>query len=374
MDIRTITMDQPIAFTSYTTVPYSTGQLQTCPESLTDFSPVALYEDFNSTDFNSDSAGSPVSPLSPVPSATSFGLFSPYGDDLFRWGKFEREHFEPSPESEDCFKSEPYDGSLISTLPPRPLTASPSINPVELSLEVPTTTQDLNFNFEGTNTNSPLFQSQVMDVTPPSQRSTPAAVIEPQPQQQQPIELAEDVKRYPSRNNLKRKSSCSSSSDEEECRPAKRVSLSPPPNSSHSPPIKQEKSTSLPSMTAPKKTAHNMIEKRYRTNLNDKIAALRDSVPSLRIAAMRMESGNYDDEYEGEEGDLSGLIPAPKLNKATILSKATEYISQLERRNHGLETENSALRGRMENLEMFLISRGGGPSGPFVWNQQEWPR
>jgi hypothetical protein len=27
----------------------------------------------------------------------------------------------------------------------------------------------------------------------------------------------------------------------------------------------------------PKKTAHNMIEKRYRTNLNDKIAALRDS-------------------------------------------------------------------------------------------------
>jgi hypothetical protein len=31
----------------------------------------------------------------------------------------------------------------------------------------------------------------------------------------------------------------------------------------------------------PKKTAHNMIEKRYRTNLNDKIAALRDSKFSL---------------------------------------------------------------------------------------------
>jgi hypothetical protein len=31
----------------------------------------------------------------------------------------------------------------------------------------------------------------------------------------------------------------------------------------------------------PKKTAHNMIEKRYRTNLNDKIAALRDSKSSL---------------------------------------------------------------------------------------------
>jgi hypothetical protein len=31
----------------------------------------------------------------------------------------------------------------------------------------------------------------------------------------------------------------------------------------------------------PKKTAHNMIEKRYRTNLNDKIAALRDSKSPL---------------------------------------------------------------------------------------------
>jgi hypothetical protein len=31
-----------------------------------------------------------------------------------------------------------------------------------------------------------------------------------------------------------------------------------------------------------KKNAHNIIEKRYRTNLNDKTAALRDSIPSLQ--------------------------------------------------------------------------------------------
>ncbi|KAJ4398967.1 hypothetical protein N0V85_006147 [Neurospora sp. IMI 360204] len=353
-------MNQPMSFT---TAPYSTVQLQTCPESFTDFSPVTLYEDFTSTDFNSDSAGSPVSPISSVPSVN----YSPPGDEWFRWAKFERENFECFPESEDCFKPEPYDGPIISNLPPRPITTSPSINPVELSLQVPTTTQDLNFNFEDINTNSPLFQSPVMGVTLPSQHPAPVALIEQQ--QQQPIELAEDVKRYPSRSNLKRKSSCSSSSDEEEHRPAKRISPSPPRSSSRSPPTtNKEKSISPPSVTAPKKTAHNMIEKRYRTNLNDKIAALRDSVPSLRIAAMRMESGNYDDECEGEEGDLSGLIPAPKLNKATILSKATEYINQLERRNRGLETENSALRSRMEGLEMCLISRTGGPSGPCVWN------
>lgn len=58
-----------------------------------------------------------------------------------------------------------------------------------------------------------------------------------------------------------------------------------------------------------KKTAHNMIEKRYRTNLNDKIAALRDSVPSLRVMSKK--------NFRGEEiqEDLQGLTPAHKLNK-----------------------------------------------------------
>jgi len=57
-----------------------------------------------------------------------------------------------------------------------------------------------------------------------------------------------------------------------------------------------------------KKTAHNMIEKRYRTNLNDKIALLRDSVPSLRVAS-KGKGNSVKDE------DLQGLTPAHKLNK-----------------------------------------------------------
>lgn len=72
-----------------------------------------------------------------------------------------------------------------------------------------------------------------------------------------------------------------------------------------------------------KKTAHNMIEKRYRTNLNDKIAALRDSVPSLRVMAKGARG------EDGEKEDLQGLTPAHKLNKATVLAKATEYIRTL---------------------------------------------
>lgn len=81
------------------------------------------------------------------------------------------------------------------------------------------------------------------------------------------------------------------------------------------------------------KRSHTIIEKRYRTNLNQKITALRESVPSLR-----------DNDKNPE--DLGGLIPASKLNKATILSKAIEYIHHLERRNKLLEEENVHLRRR----------------------------
>ncbi|PTU19884.1 hypothetical protein P175DRAFT_0516941 [Aspergillus ochraceoroseus IBT 24754] len=75
-----------------------------------------------------------------------------------------------------------------------------------------------------------------------------------------------------------------------------------------------------------KKRAHNVIEKRYRANLNEKIAELRDSVPSLRA---------IDDDDEG----------------ASILSKATEYIRHLEIRNKRLEDENTALKIRLRELE-----------------------
>jgi hypothetical protein len=61
-----------------------------------------------------------------------------------------------------------------------------------------------------------------------------------------------------------------------------------------------------------KKTAHNMIEKRYRTNLNDKIAALRDSVPSLRVMSKK------ESRSEETQEDLHGLTPAHKLNKVYI--------------------------------------------------------
>lgn len=72
-----------------------------------------------------------------------------------------------------------------------------------------------------------------------------------------------------------------------------------------------------------KKTAHNMIEKRYRTNLNDKIMALRDSVPSLRVMTKSARGSDGSTEVE----DLEGLIPAHKLNKVSEEARLTAPVS-----------------------------------------------
>ena len=83
--------------------------------------------------------------------------------------------------------------------------------------------------------------------------------------------------------------------------------------------------------TSVQNRSHSIVEKRYRTNLNDKIAELRNSVPALR------ENGQ-------SPGEAGVSAPAFKHNKATILTKAIEYIRLLEKRNTYLEEANDALK------------------------------
>ncbi|WEW57318.1 Clr6 histone deacetylase associated PHD protein-2 Cph2 [Emydomyces testavorans] len=101
---------------------------------------------------------------------------------------------------------------------------------------------------------------------------------------------------------------------------------------------------SLPS----KKRSHNVIEKRYRANLNEKIAELRDSVPCLRIMYKQRFGGGTNKDDDDEEETIASTN---KLNKASILSKATEYIKHLEMRNKRLDEENIALKNRLRHLE-----------------------
>lgn len=92
------------------------------------------------------------------------------------------------------------------------------------------------------------------------------------------------------------------------------------------------------------KSSHNMIEKKYRTNINDKILALRDAVPSLRIAAGKADVSL---------ADLEGLSPASKLNKASVLTKATEYIKHMEKKNEILKNQNIQLQKMLEEASLY---------------------
>merc|ERR1712141_413539 len=69
-----------------------------------------------------------------------------------------------------------------------------------------------------------------------------------------------------------------------------------------------------------KRSAHNVIEKRYRSSINDKITELKNIVA-------------------GEEA---------KLNKSAVLRKAVDYIRPLQNQNMKLRRENMMLKGQQQ--------------------------
>lgn len=103
------------------------------------------------------------------------------------------------------------------------------------------------------------------------------------------------------------------------------------------------------------KSAHNVIEQRYRNKINDKFTVLQNTVPSLRVAKRKLRglaSPDFKQDYEddpvddysgSEDEDLEGLEPAKKLNKGTILTKSIEYIKFLEMKNNSMLNENEQL-------------------------------
>ncbi|GEQ66920.1 hypothetical protein JCM33374_g583 [Metschnikowia sp. JCM 33374] len=123
------------------------------------------------------------------------------------------------------------------------------------------------------------------------------------------------------------------------------------------------------------KSAHNVIEQRYRNKINDKFTALQFSVPTLRAILGKREKLKSEDESRDSESDdssvssdssinLEGLEPATKLNKGTILAKTVEYIKFLENKNTSLSMEHQQLIMRAEMLGLRLKDdfRGNGKS------------
>ncbi|CAO3591628.1 unnamed protein product [Absidia cylindrospora] len=95
-----------------------------------------------------------------------------------------------------------------------------------------------------------------------------------------------------------------------------------------------------------RRSAHNAVEKKYRNNINDRIAELKDAVPALRHARVKKDASSttHDDEDDSDEPVfMDGVAVATKLNKATILRKATEYVFHLQHANQELKQDIDAL-------------------------------
>ncbi|GEQ69031.1 hypothetical protein JCM33374_g2702 [Metschnikowia sp. JCM 33374] len=90
------------------------------------------------------------------------------------------------------------------------------------------------------------------------------------------------------------------------------------------------------------KTSHNVIEKKYRTSINSKILELREVVPTLKFATGKARISM---------ADLDGLSPASKLNKASILTKANEYIKHMKKKNKTLQKEIQELQALVNSAE-----------------------
>ncbi|KAI9016433.1 hypothetical protein CLU79DRAFT_847614 [Phycomyces nitens] len=125
-----------------------------------------------------------------------------------------------------------------------------------------------------------------------------------------------------------------------------------------------------------KKTAHNAIERRYRNNINDRIAELKNAVPALLHAkpkdtrtGKRAHRSIDDDDDDGEDSEefLDGVAVATKLNKATILRKATEYILHLKKSGEDMKRENAT-------LQHILSKMPGGPASLNLYRQQKMQR
>ena len=113
------------------------------------------------------------------------------------------------------------------------------------------------------------------------------------------------------------------------------------------------------------RAAHNDIERKYRTNLKDKISELRDSVPALK--AIPEEGLEEDDDAAASQrlpkvsNVRTNLVPvfaaialANMESQGTVMTKATEYIHVLERRNKAIMREHQDLSRRLQAFEQLL--------------------
>ncbi|KAF5097461.1 hypothetical protein D0Z00_002398 [Geotrichum galactomycetum] len=109
------------------------------------------------------------------------------------------------------------------------------------------------------------------------------------------------------------------------------------PASTTAAPTTKRKRTTRRRLTTTQKIAHNKIEKKYRTNINDKIFKLEDLIMAFE-----------DDDYSQLPADSD---KKERPNKSKILERAANFIKHLKATNLKLLETNSALQSRLAQYE-----------------------
>ncbi|KAL3228624.1 Transcription factor TYE7 [Nakaseomyces bracarensis] len=112
----------------------------------------------------------------------------------------------------------------------------------------------------------------------------------------------------------------------------------------------KRKRTARKRLTEVQKLAHNKIEKKYRININTKIAQLQKMIPWVSDGeiAFEVHSG-----IKHQGGNVPGeqVNTKTKFNKSIILQKAIDYIVYLRNNEHLYQIELQRLRNEIESLK-----------------------
>ena len=106
-------------------------------------------------------------------------------------------------------------------------------------------------------------------------------------------------------------------------------------------------------LTDNQKLAHNKIEKRYRININTKIAKLQQIIPWVASSGTAFEVSHV---MNASRSNSLGAKGACKVNKSKILEKAVDYIQFLQDNEQIFLTELKKLKEENDELRGALAS------------------
>jgi hypothetical protein len=101
-----------------------------------------------------------------------------------------------------------------------------------------------------------------------------------------------------------------------------------------------------------RKMAHSIVEKNYRSRINDGMTELRDCVPSTARGGHSLDS-----KRRGSQQGADDAAPDHLFGKVATLSNAVQYVKSLELENEGLHGRLRVMKRRNYTLQQIALSK-----------------